>query len=276
MLSLLSRAVARVPMDSVVPKSPLDNAKILLHKCLSQFSRQQQIHAQQAARYIQGFGDGILSHKTLPMMSSLLLSYIKKSTKSISSSHSNSDDSNSDSDEEDHDMECPRVRLTITENNEIVQTDQVHHYIYCADSLSHLCFYDFVRNVRIETKARDKRMKNMHETRLGVLKCHILKDEHPLSKTHILIEHTNNSCGDGTNEYVLRMVGCSIPRKTNADAWALFALAHFKPFSATDPVFQPKDDLMTIFNTYSFSEHANKVLQNWDAIHECEDECDAE
>lgn len=208
------------------------------------------------------------------MMSSLLLSYIKKSTKSISSSHSNSDDSNSDSDEEDHDTEHPWVRLTITENSEIVQTDRVHHYIYHADSLSHLCFYDFVRNVRIETKARGKRTKNTHE--LGILKCHILKDAHPLSKTHILIEHTNNSCGDSTNEYIPRIVGCSIPRKTNTDTWALFALAHFKPFSATDPVFQPKDDLMTIFNTYSFSEHANKVLQSWDMIHECEDEHDAE
>ena len=114
------------------------------------------------------------------MMSSLLLSYIKKSTKSISSSHSNS---------------------------EIVQTDQVHHYIYHADSLSHLCFYDFVRNVRIETKARGKRTKNTHE--LGILKCHILKDEHPLSKTHILIEHINNSCGDSTNEYIPHIVGCS-------------------------------------------------------------------
>ena len=276
MLSLLSRAVARVPMDSVVPKSPLDNAKILLHKCLSQFSHQQQIHVQQAARYIRGFGDGIPSHKTVLMMLSLLLSYIKKSMKSISSSHSNSDDSNSDTDDEDDDREHPRVRLTITENSEIVQTDQVHHYLYRADSLSHLCFYNFVRNVRIETKARDKRTKNMHGTRLGILKHHILKDEHPLSKTHILIEHTNNSCGDGTNAYVPRIVGCSIPRKTNADAWALFALAHFKPFNASDPVLQPKDDLMTIFNTYSFSEHANKVLQNWDTIHECEDERDAE
>ena len=52
MLSLLSRAVVRVPIDSAVARSPVDNARILLHKCLSQFSCQQQIHAQQAAHYI--------------------------------------------------------------------------------------------------------------------------------------------------------------------------------------------------------------------------------
>ena len=276
MLSLLSRAVARVPIDSAVAKSPVDNARILLHKCLSQFSRQQQIHAQQAACYIQGFGDGIPSHKTVPMMSSLLLSHIKKSLKTISSSHSTNDNNESDDDDDDEDTEHPRVRLTITENTKIVQTDQVHHYIYRADTLSHLCFYDFVRNVRIETKARDKRTKNTHETRVGVLKHHVLKDEHPLSKTHILIEHTDYSCGDGINEYVPRIVGCSIPRKTNGDAWALFALAHFKPFTASIPVLCPEDDIMAIFNTYSFSEHASKVIQNWDATHECEDERDAE
>ena len=277
MLSLLSRAVARVPINSVGPKSPVDNARILLHKCLSQFSRQQQIHAQQAARYIRGFGDGIPSHKSVPMISSLLLSHVKNSIKVVSSAHPNGNNTDSASDDEDDDTEHSRIRLIVTENNKIVQTDQVHHYIYRADSLSHLCFYDFVRNVHIETKARDKRTKNTHKTRLGVLKHHILKDEHPLSTTHILIEHTDCLCGDGTNEYVPCIVGCSIPHKTNANMWALFALAHFKPFSASIPILRPGDDLIAVFNSYeSFSDHANKVLQNWEAIHECEDEHDAE
>ena len=66
-LSLLSRAVAKIPM--VDSKSSVDNAKVLLHKCLSQFTRQQQIHAQQAVRYIRGFGDGISLYDTVPMMS---------------------------------------------------------------------------------------------------------------------------------------------------------------------------------------------------------------
>jgi hypothetical protein len=48
MLSLLSRAVARVPINQL-EESPSAKAKALLHKCLSQFTRQQQIHAQQAA-----------------------------------------------------------------------------------------------------------------------------------------------------------------------------------------------------------------------------------
>ena len=47
-LSLLSRAVATMPKDS--GECTRDRAKRLLHKCLAQFTRQQQIHAQQAAQ----------------------------------------------------------------------------------------------------------------------------------------------------------------------------------------------------------------------------------
>jgi len=55
------------------------NTKNLLHKCLSQFSCQQQIHGQQAVHYLQGNDDNddtIMFHPTIPMFSSLLLSHI--------------------------------------------------------------------------------------------------------------------------------------------------------------------------------------------------------
>jgi hypothetical protein len=46
MLSLLSKAVCNMP--SMDDTEPVTKAKILFHKCLSQFTRQQQIHGQQA------------------------------------------------------------------------------------------------------------------------------------------------------------------------------------------------------------------------------------
>ncbi|KAI6030203.1 hypothetical protein EDC04DRAFT_2572412, partial [Pisolithus marmoratus] len=49
MLSLLSRAVARLPLNPGNTTPTEQSAKTLLHKCLSQFNKQQQIHAQQAA-----------------------------------------------------------------------------------------------------------------------------------------------------------------------------------------------------------------------------------
>ncbi|KAG1725520.1 hypothetical protein EDB19DRAFT_1594951, partial [Suillus lakei] len=62
-LSLLSHAVACIPDSSTSATSVADSAKMLLHKCLFQFGCQQQIHAQQAAWYIQGFDDSISLHR---------------------------------------------------------------------------------------------------------------------------------------------------------------------------------------------------------------------
>ena len=238
----------------------IDNVRTLLHKCLSQFNCQQQIHAQQAVQYIQGFGDGIPSHQSIPMMSALLISYVKDSIKLQKSTDDNDQVDNDDGDNDDL-IEHPRLKVSVNKDGKIIDTHQVHHYVYRADSLSHLCFFDFVHRIRIETKVKDKHTKNTHESRLGVLKRHSLKDDHPLSKSHILIERTDGLTGDG-NEYVPHVVGTSIPRKTNHDAWALFALAHFKPFTATHPLLRHGDDPKTIFETYSFSEHAQNILQN--------------
>ncbi|KAI6008004.1 hypothetical protein EDC04DRAFT_2506671, partial [Pisolithus marmoratus] len=60
MLTLLSWAVAQMPSEKC--GSAVDSVKLLLHKCLSQFNCQQQIHAQQAVRYVQGYDDSISSH----------------------------------------------------------------------------------------------------------------------------------------------------------------------------------------------------------------------
>ncbi|KAG1804178.1 uncharacterized protein BJ212DRAFT_1226665, partial [Suillus subaureus] len=61
MLSLLSHAVAHLP-DNLTENGVKGGAKMLLHKYLLQFNRQQQIHVQQVAHYVRGLGDGIPSH----------------------------------------------------------------------------------------------------------------------------------------------------------------------------------------------------------------------
>ena len=77
-LSLLSCAVANLSDSLSDSESPLVCSKRLLDKCLSQFTRQQQVHAQQAARYLRGHDDSIPSHKTIPMLSALLISYVTR------------------------------------------------------------------------------------------------------------------------------------------------------------------------------------------------------
>ena len=272
MLSLLSRVVSRMP--DIVNSSPTDGAKSLLHKCISQFTRQQQIHAQQAVRYLRGFGDGISSHKTVAVMSSILLSFVKARLEpsAIPSSTPDSHDSR-DADEED--VEEIPLKIVTDDSGELINTHQVDHYWHRSDTLGHMTFYDFCRCIRIEKKSRSSKIKNTHETRLGVLRRHSLKPSHPLHETHQLIEHTNEERGEGYHELVPRVVGMSIPRETSA-IWPLFVLAHFKPFSISQPLIPSGKSCDDVFRTHSFSDQSLKVIKNWNAIHECEDERDAE
>lgn len=76
LLSLLSRAVVKASLHDK-NLNAVDGAKLLLHKCLTQFSQQQQIHVQQAARYLRGHGDSIKSHDLSVMQSGLLIVYVK-------------------------------------------------------------------------------------------------------------------------------------------------------------------------------------------------------
>ena len=265
-LSLLSRVVSRMP--DIVNSSPTDSAKNLLHRCISQFTRQQQIHAQQAVRYLRGFDDTISSHKTVPMMSSLLLSFINANLQ-------NPQSVTVESQEDEEDVEQLPLKIVTNESGELVDTHQVHHYWYRSESLEHMSFYDFCRCIRIEKKSRTCHVKNTHETRLGVLQRHSLKSSHPLHETHHLIEHTNEDRGEGHHELVPRIVGMSIPRETSA-IWPFFVLAHFKPFSMTQPLIPANESYENVFQTYSFSDRTLKIIRNWNAIYECEDERDAE
>ncbi len=89
------------------------------------------------------------------------------------------------------------------------------------------------------------------------------------------MEHTT------VNEYtyrtrkVPRIIGHKLPR-TSDPCYALFMLAHFKPFHLNVPLLHPADSVSGVFRTYSFSERAVRCMSNWEAMHECEDERDAE
>ena len=233
MLSLLSHAVSQMP-DASKPCSSIDNAKILLHKCLSQFSRQQQIHAQQAAWYLRGKGDSISSHNTIPMMSGLMLAYVNENyLQGTSQTHDDDDDSDDD------DVVQPSLRIAIDKEGRLMEANQVHDYVYRGDSLKDMTFYDFCRCIKRESLSRRQPI-NTSETRLGVLQRHILHPLHPLHDTHILVQHTDCERGKGINEKVPCVFGTSIPCQNSGLKYSIFALSHFCPFSHSDPLIQVK------------------------------------
>ena len=129
MLSLLSCAVSQMP-DVSKPCTAIDKSKILLHKCLSQFSRQQQIHGQQAARYLRGKGDSMPSHGTCPMMSGLMMAYVRQQYLQ----------NTSDEEDDDADIEQPSIHITIDKNGRLIEANQIHDYVFRADTLKDMNF----------------------------------------------------------------------------------------------------------------------------------------
>ena len=228
MLSLLSRTVANLGGPPDHDESLVTRSKRLLHKCLSQFTRQQQIHAQQAARYLRGFDDSIPSHKTVPMLSALLISHVARVARTLGphtlpSNQSHTDDSDSDEDSDDNDdaigdeddtEECEDVSLKILvdQHGSLRETNQVIDYLYRGKTLRSMVFYDFCQCVRLE-KTSTSKTKNTADTRLGVLTRHELEQGHPSAETHRLVEHTNELRGEGSDLLVPRVMGMSIPRK---------------------------------------------------------------
>jgi hypothetical protein len=218
------------------------------------------------------------------MLSSVLLSYLKdngvESTAGIQvntspeSTHTEDDDGNSsDCGQE---PEPVHIRIETNKAGQVVETNQVHNYLHHEPTLAHMCFYDFCQCVQLQTKARSKGNKYTHEDCLRVLHRHGLKHDHPLSDTHKLLEHTNESWGECHHEYVPRVVGMSISQRTHTKQWALFCLMHFKPFSHTEPLLPQGKSTTKVYETYDFGPCAQMVMHNWEAVHECKDERDAE
>jgi len=263
-LTLLSKAVAR--MTNSAAESAIEAAKTLLHKCISQFTRQQQIHAQQAVRYLQGHGDGISSHETVSMASVTLMAFIKNAE------WNKTEESHNTQNEE---IEPLPLRIQKNSKGDLINTHQLQHYLYRDDSLAQMSFFDFCQCIRLELRSKSERNKNTHETRLGVLRRHKIQKPHPLSDSHTLVEHWNEEYGIGHNELVPRVVGMSIPRETSKE-WLCFALAHFKPFSVSQPLLSQDQTWEDAYQRHSFSDRHLCIMRNWNAVHECEDERDAE
>ncbi|KAG2051086.1 hypothetical protein BDR06DRAFT_1061816 [Suillus hirtellus] len=243
MLLLLSRAVTQV--SSQPGDTEVENAKCLLHKCLTQFACQQQIHAQQAVHYLRGYGDDIASHETIPMLSGLLLSHVRLTYSGVTGTHLQDDEG----------TENMTLNIATDKAGRVITMNQVHHYLHWGASLRHMCFYDFCQFVRLELKSKTDRNQNTADTRL---------------------EHTNVERSEGHAELVPRVVGMCVPRKTVSETWALFALAHFKPFGFNDPLIEKGADILESYSKHEFTQFACQVMRNWEAIHECEDERDAD
>jgi len=272
-LSMLSSAVAAVPAAGS-KKTTTQQARVLLHKCLAARIRAQNIHAQQAARYLRGEGDKMSSHTTLNMMSSAIISYVTQTLPDATSPPDGADPPLPDGDtgprnSSDGEFEDAEIKIRVDKRGMLYECSQVDDYIHRDDRLAHVSFYDFVRCYRKQAQ---------HNTaNVGRLRRFSLLPPHCEATSHILIEFADPLAERPGVEHVPRVVGCSIPRQTGNEAYyATFMLAHFVPFSHRNPLTLHNSSIVDTFARVALSKRSQDVMHNWEALHECEDEREAE
>ena len=296
-LALLSRAVAATPIVTENMSSK-DHARLLILKCLTAMMRNQRIHGQQAARYLRNTGDTMPSHKTKPMLSSTVVRYVtmcynKSQTtppahklplyeKGDAPSEYNTDqqiggvEEDEESDIEDSDpndevdgtgdFEPEHIKLYRGKDGQFYQCSQLDDYLYRDKLLAHVPFYDFICRFRKERKGGSFKEEDGQYRRFFFLQQH--KEHH----SHMILETIRESNACPKHEIVPRVVGTSIPRReSDPENYFLFMLAHFCPFSADHGINFEGGNLEAIFHTKSFSLLSKNVMQNWEAVHECED-----
>jgi hypothetical protein len=143
-LTMLSSAVAATPPKGH-EKAETEHARTLLHKCLAARIRAQNIHAQQAVRYLRGEDDGMTTHFSVPMMSAAIVCFLAKSFADVIQLSDDiaekKTDINGDKEEDneddnplkgavDHYYEDAEIRIRVDSNGKLYECNQVDDYLY--------------------------------------------------------------------------------------------------------------------------------------------------
>ena len=175
------------------------------------------------------------------------------------------------SDNENDSSEIGTIKLELDENGKLVENNQVLDYIYRDKKLNNLTFYNFSRCVRLEKN------HSQNHSIIVALPCYIIKAPHQLCQTHELVLYLNPNLNLLVpNISVPRVIGCSIPQPSSKKLYAEFMLAHFKPFSVEMPLVNVGETLESTYHNYCFDSFSCDIIANWEAVHECEDEWNAE
>ncbi|KAE8244560.1 hypothetical protein A4X13_0g6492, partial [Tilletia indica] len=263
------------------------DVKALLTRCVMQFGRERQLHAQQAATYVRDLSDTFTSHDGIPMLSGYLLCTVINrygplrddtiavdsgcrgdelrpaviATASVSSTTAPQrlEDAVTAEDEEQEEQEEDTSVVPLYGDG---RPHQVDDYLHRGDTLAHLSFYDFVRFCSLIPLP--KRPNKNH---------HPLKDSHPSAST---------SCHRLTGKAVgvPRALAPSFARPdgtaSHGDRYCAAMLAHFRPFGVDSPLKSAEQSYEDVFATTDFSQQARQIMVNWTALSECDDARDAE
>ncbi|SJL16369.1 uncharacterized protein ARMOST_19891 [Armillaria ostoyae] len=243
-------------------------ARTVLHKCLSQFAKQHQVHAQQVAKIVRGQREAFSSHETVLMMSGALMRYVLRRW-----SYSDETDP---SDLSEHEAAYVSVRLN--RKGTLIHRSQLEEYLNHSVALKDVSFYDFCSRFKVVRKGtKDTMVLSTYTTgdRIDKLTHYPFLSTYELSKTHEIAEHTTREEAAYMTKFVPRIVGHRLPR-VHDQCYKAFMLAHFKPFDRDIPLVPEGHDISEAFDVHLFSDRAKECMKNWEVMHECEDEREAE
>ncbi|KAE8238053.1 hypothetical protein A4X13_0g8535, partial [Tilletia indica] len=246
--------------------------KTLLTKCVMQFGRERQVHAQQAATYIRGLGDTWQSHSTIPMLSGRLLQTVT----SMYGPCTDPDPAAMDIQGQDPLTSAGEEAVSVpagegaahTASAEVGLDDecylplsatglahQVDDYLHRGDTLAHLCYYDFVKFCRMVNLPK-KLNKNHHK----------MRPTHP---------NADEKCHRYTPLKAIgipRAIFSSFPRRNgtpgHGQPYCAAMLSHFVPFGVGKPLKRQDQTYETAFSAASFSSEAIATMENWAALTE--------
>lgn len=219
MLSLMADAVMKAS-NNLSDRDCL-KVQIILHKCLTQFASQQQVHAQHDAKVIHGQQEVFCSHRTILMMSGILMEYVGKNWL-----YEHEDDTTEE--------EPAYIGVCLDKDSHLIQCNQVEKYLQCSTAIKHILFYDFIHCFSVILKGAKPDMELLEDftvtNRITKFPRHLFHLSYHLSKTHEIIEHTSETQSWFMMKTVPRVIAHKIPRLGDP-CYEMFMLAHFKPFN---------------------------------------------
>ncbi len=125
-------------------------------------------------------------------------------------------------------------------------------------------------STQLKVNGKPKETGNNVNPRYSLLPEHELHNSHEIMQINDISLH--NSSGV---VFIPRVIGTKIPRKNNILEYSIFMISHFKPFSARTSILESAS-FIDEYRSYTFHQHALKIMANWEEIHECEDAREAE
>ncbi|KAE8230711.1 hypothetical protein CF326_g4281 [Tilletia indica] len=284
-----------------------EDVKALLSRCVMQFGRERQLHAQQVVTYVRDLGDTWQSHKTVPMLSGrLILTVGLRFGRPVVAADLVGEPTGTDANEDPPTMDGTGLAQQLSTGGHVPDVGEVDPLNSTSD----------ITPTPVEADDADEDINSDEDD--GVLpvstsgKAHQVDDylhrgptlsglcfyefvqfcklipspkkpnrnHHRVKASHPNVDSHHHSYTPSKPVGIPRAIFHRMPRSngtsTHGEAYCLAMLAHFKAFSVDEPIKQLDATYEETFAQHSFNESSQAIMANWSALTECDDARDAD